>query len=110
MFNLLFLKEGFDLEIISFLFLCLGHINEAEKLDEAAALPASASGSPALAQSRLQQEETDAAIALAVSATLNGAEGGGGAGLDIDEDLFAGEDIDLIEEDLETLDLEDEES
>lgn len=81
--------------------------DEADKLDEAAALPASQ-------QSRLQQEETDAAIALAVSATLNGgvagADGGGGEGLDIDEALFAGEDIDLIEEDLETLDLEDEDS
>ncbi|GFR69866.1 zinc finger CCCH domain-containing protein 15, partial [Elysia marginata] len=84
-----------------------GSNEEAGKLDEAAALPPSE-------QSRLQQEETDAAIALAVSATLNGAvggaEGGGGEGLDIDEDLFAGEDIDLIEEDLETLDLEEEES
>ncbi|KAK3781615.1 hypothetical protein RRG08_029279 [Elysia crispata] len=90
-----------------------GHNDESGKLDEAAALPSAASGSLSSAQSRLQQEETDAAIALAVSATLNGAVGGevaGGEGLDIDEDLFAGEDIDLIEEDLETLDLQDEES
>ncbi|GFN90489.1 Zinc finger ccch domain-containing protein 15 [Plakobranchus ocellatus] len=90
-----------------------GHNDESIKLDEAAALPPSTTESSAAAQSRLQQEETDAAIAMAVSATLNGAagaEGGGGAGLDIDEDLFAGEDIDLIDEDLETLDLDDDES
>ncbi|XP_059146216.1 zinc finger CCCH domain-containing protein 15-like [Physella acuta] len=65
---------------------------ESSKLDEAAALSSTS-------DSRLQ-EETDAAIAAAVSATVNG-------GIDIDEDLFAGDDIDLIEEDLETLELED---
>ncbi|XP_035827011.1 zinc finger CCCH domain-containing protein 15 isoform X2 [Aplysia californica] len=65
---------------------------ESGKLDEAAALPSDA-------KTRLQ-EETDAAIAAAVDATING-------DLDIDEDLFAGDDIDLVEEDLETLELED---
>ncbi|KAH9498593.1 hypothetical protein Btru_007699 [Bulinus truncatus] len=66
---------------------------EANKLDEAAALSSDSS-------SRLQEDETDAAISAAVSATVNG-------NLDIDEELFAGEDIDLIEDDLETLDLND---
>jgi len=65
---------------------------ESSKLGEAAALP----DNP---KARLQ-EETDAAIAAAVDATING-------DLDIDEDLFGGDDIDLIEEDLETLELED---
>ena len=69
---------------------------ESAKLDEAAALPAGG-------DSRVKQEETDAAIAAAVDATING-------GLDIDEDLFDGDDIDLVEEDLETLELEDETS
>lgn len=66
--------------------------SESSKLSEAAALP---SGGKRL------QEETDAAIAAAVDATING-------GLDIDEDLFGGDDIDLIDEDLETLELEEE--
>jgi hypothetical protein len=68
--------------------------SESEKLGEAAALPSTSN-----AQTRLQ-EETDAAIAAAVDATING-------DLDIDEDLFAGDDIDLVEEDLETLELDD---
>ncbi|RUS88472.1 hypothetical protein EGW08_003730 [Elysia chlorotica] len=90
-----------------------GHNEESGKLDEAAALPVGGAGLSGVAQSRLQQEETDAAIALAVSATLNGSTGGDaaeGEGLDIDEDLFDGDDMDLIEEDLDTLDLQDEES
>ncbi|CAL1548078.1 unnamed protein product [Lymnaea stagnalis] len=58
---------------------------EASKLDEAAALSPDAS--------RLEDSG---------GATVNG-------GLDIDEDLFAGDDIDLIEEDLETMELADEE-
>ena len=44
--------------------------------------------------------EADAAIAAAVEATING-------DIDIDEDLFGGDDIDLVDEDLETLELED---
>ncbi|KAI8775940.1 zinc finger CCCH domain-containing protein 15 isoform X1 [Biomphalaria glabrata] len=64
---------------------------EASKLDEAAALSTDS-------DSRLQEDETDAAIAAAVGATVNG-------NLDIDEELFDGEDIDLIEDDLETLEL-----
>lgn len=63
------------------------------KLDEAAALPVDP-------ESRLQEEETDAAIAAAIGATING-------DLDIDEELFDGDDMDLIDEDLDNLDLED---
>jgi len=68
---------------------------ESSKLGEAAAFP----DNP---KAKLQ-EDTDAAIAAAVDATING-------DLDIDEDLFGGDDIDLIEEDLETLELEDDPS
>jgi len=63
--------------------------NEADKLDEAAG-----GGT-----SRLQVD-ADAAVAAAVAATING-------GLDIDEDLFAGDDMDQIDEDLDTLELDD---
>uniref|UniRef100_A0A0B6ZPL2 C3H1-type domain-containing protein n=1 Tax=Arion vulgaris TaxID=1028688 RepID=A0A0B6ZPL2_9EUPU len=58
------------------------------KLDQAAALPSSS-------EDRLQ-DETDSDAEAAVNGDL-----------DIDEDLFAGEDIDLIEEDLESLDFDD---
>ena len=47
--------------------------------------------------------KTDEAIAIAMAATMNG-----GTDLEIDESLFDGEDLDLIEEDLDTLDLDDE--
>ncbi|KAK7112415.1 zinc finger CCCH domain-containing protein 15-like [Littorina saxatilis] len=67
---------------------------EAGKLDEAAAID------PA----KQAQIDTDAAIAMAVSATVNG---DAAADMPIDEDLFAGDDIDLVDEDLETLDLDD---
>ena len=46
--------------------------------------------------------DTDAAIAMAMAATKNG-----DTNIEIDEDLFDGEDLDIVEEDLETLDLED---
>lgn len=71
---------------------------EAEKLDEAAAIAAPTDSRT------LAQIETDAAIAMAVSATVNGEAA---ADMPIDEELFAGDDIDLVEEDLETLDLAD---
>ena len=61
-------------------------------MDEAGALPPAKDGSG--------DSKTDEAIAM--SATLNG-----DINIDIDEDLFDGEDLDLVEEDLETLDLED---
>ncbi|CAG5122241.1 unnamed protein product [Candidula unifasciata] len=60
------------------------------KLDEAAALPSNS-------DERLQEEDGDD----------DSADGAVNGELDIDEDLFAGEDIDLVEEDLETLDLDD---
>ena len=47
--------------------------------------------------------DTDAAIAMAMSATKDG----GDMNIEIDEDLFDGEDLDALEDDLETLDLED---
>ncbi|KAL3855344.1 hypothetical protein ACJMK2_014560 [Sinanodonta woodiana] len=50
------------------------------------------------------QKNTDEAIAVAMSATMNGDMT---ADMPIDEDLFAGEDLDQVEEDLETLELED---
>ena len=68
------------------------------KLGEAAAIAAPVD--PAV----LAQIETDAAIAMAVSATVNGDVA---ADMPIDEDLFAGDDIDLVDEDLDTLDLDD---
>ena len=63
-------------------------------MDEAGALPPAKDGSG--------DSKTDEAIAMAMSATLNG-----DINIDIDEELFDGEDLDLVEEDLETLDLED---
>lgn len=65
--------------------------DEAKKLDEAAALP----------PKEPSTTETDAAIAAAMAATVNGAE------IEIDEDLFGGDDIDDVEDELETLDLVD---
>lgn len=65
---------------------------ESEKLDEAAALP----------PEDTPTTETDAAIAAALAATMNGAE------LEIDEELFGGDDIDDVEDELDTLDLGDE--
>lgn len=72
--------------------------DEASKLDEAAAI------GPLTDRATRVQIETDAAIAMAVSATVNGEVP---VDMAIDEDLFAGDDIDLVEEDLETLDLDD---
>lgn len=66
--------------------------DEAGKLEEAAALP------PEKVIS-----ETDAVIAAAMAATVNG---NAGEAIEIDEDLFGGDDIDLIEDDLDTLDLD----
>ncbi|XP_061193130.1 zinc finger CCCH domain-containing protein 15-like [Saccostrea echinata] len=66
--------------------------DESKKLDEAAALPAE--DKPAT--------ETDAAIAAAMAATVNGEE------VEIDEELFGGDDIDDVEDELDTLDLDDE--
>lgn len=74
--------------------------DETGKLDEAAGI-ASNSLEDASLQARL---ETDAAIAMAVSATVNGEIP---MDMPIDEDLFAGDDIDQVEEDLETLELDD---
>jgi len=68
--------------------------NEASKMDEAGALPPPGDGSG-------DTTETDAAIAMAMAATK-----GGDMNIEIDEDLFDGEDLDLIEDDLETLDLD----
>lgn len=65
--------------------------DEAVKLDEAAALPPPAAAT-----------ETDAAIAAAMAATVNGVD------LEIDEELFGGDDIDDVEDELENLDLVDE--
>ena len=48
-------------------------------------------------------QETDEAIAVAMAATMNGDIGD----IEIDEDLFDGEDLDQVEEDLDTLDLDD---
>lgn len=79
---------------ISFLLLAA----EDEKLGEAAAIAAP------MDSATLAQIETDAAIAMAVSATVNGEVA---ADMPIDEDLFAGDDIDLVDEDLETLDMDD---
>ncbi|XP_048776660.1 zinc finger CCCH domain-containing protein 15-like [Ostrea edulis] len=69
-----------------------GKDEESEKLDEAAALP----------PEDTPTTETDAAIAAALAATMNGAE------LEIDEELFGGDDIDDVEDELDTLDLGDE--
>ena len=61
-------------------------------MNEAAALPPE--GLP-------NMTETDSAIAAALAATVNG-----DTGIEIDEDLFAGDDIDDIDDDLDTLDLD----
>ncbi|XP_052080573.1 zinc finger CCCH domain-containing protein 15-like [Mytilus californianus] len=62
--------------------------DEESKLNEAGALPP-----------KNNMSDTDAAIAVAMAANMNG-------DIEIDEDLFDGEDLDQIEEDLETLDLD----
>ncbi|XP_033728094.1 zinc finger CCCH domain-containing protein 15-like [Pecten maximus] len=67
-----------------------GDENEEGKLDLAGALPPK----PPI-------PDTDVAIAAAMAATVNGDT------IEIDEDLFDGEDLDLVDEDLETLDLSD---
>jgi hypothetical protein len=62
-------------------------------MDLAGALPTATGGGEATA---------DDAIAMAMAATKDG-----DMNIEIDEDLFDGEDLDAVEEDLETLDLED---
>lgn len=62
-------------------------------MDQAGALPMATSGAGATA---------DDAIAMAMAATKEA-----DMNIEIDEDLFDGEDLDAVEEDLETLDLED---
>lgn len=47
---------------------------------------------------------TDAAIAAAIAATVNGEIA---ADVPIDENLFDGDDLDFVEDELETLDLSD---
>ncbi|XP_067686276.1 zinc finger CCCH domain-containing protein 15-like [Haliotis asinina] len=71
---------------------------EGKKLDIAGALPEENGGS-----GDKETSSTDAAIAAAVAATVNGEI----ADVPIDEDLFAGDDIDALDEDLDTLDLSD---
>ena len=66
--------------------------DEDAKLSEAGALPP-----------ENNMRETDEAIAVAMAATMNGDIGD----IEIDEDLFDGEDLDQVEEDLDTLDLDD---
>lgn len=70
-----------------------------DKLDEAAAIL-----SPSINLAVQAQIETDAEIAMAVSATVNGDLE---TDIPIDEDLFDGDDIDQVEEDLETLEMDD---
>ena len=65
-------------------------------MNEAGALPPPPDGSGDL--------QTDEAIAMAMAATLNGDIN---VDMPIDEDLFGGEDLDQVEEDLETLELSD---
>ncbi|PVD39074.1 hypothetical protein C0Q70_01702 [Pomacea canaliculata] len=72
---------------------------EVDKLDEAAAIL-----SPSINLAVQAQIETDAEIAMAVSATVNGDLE---TDIPIDEDLFDGDDIDQVEEDLETLEMDD---
>ena len=64
------------------------------KMSEAGALPTAVGAG--------DMSESDAAIAMAMAATKNG-----DSNIEIDEALFDGEDLDIVEEDLETLDLED---
>lgn len=71
-------------------------IDEDKKMNEAGALPPPPDGSGDL--------QTDEAIAMAMVATLNGDIN---VDMPIDEDLFGGEDLDQVEEDLETLELSD---
>ena len=49
--------------------------------------------------------ETEAAISAAMAATVNGEALAGDSA--IDENLFDGEDLDLVEEELDTLELQD---
>ena len=70
-------------------------------MDEAGALPAP-DGSGDTKTDVITK--TDEAIAMAMSATLNGDIN---IDMAIDEDLFGGEDLDQVEEDLETLELDD---
>ncbi|KAK3082809.1 hypothetical protein FSP39_005975 [Pinctada imbricata] len=67
--------------------------SEEGKLDQACALPPD----PAT-----EESGADSAIAMAMAATVNG-----DGGIEIDEDLFLGDDMDDIDDDLDTLDLED---
>jgi len=64
-------------------------------MDEAGALPGGAEGSG-------EPTSADTAIAMAMAATKDSE-----LNIEIDEDLFDGEDLDMVEEDLETLDLDD---
>ena len=75
--------------------------SEADKLDIAGALPSGATGGGAEGGGD-PSSSADAAIAFAMAATKDGE-----ANIEIDEALFDGEDLDLVEEDLETLDLDD---
>ncbi|KAL4217130.1 hypothetical protein ACF0H5_023584 [Mactra antiquata] len=76
-----------------------GDVNDddASKMDIAGALPPAPSKTTEGAG-----DSTDTAIAMAMAATKDG-----DINIEIDEDLFDGEDLDIVEEDLETLDLED---
>ncbi|XP_052813627.1 zinc finger CCCH domain-containing protein 15-like [Mya arenaria] len=73
--------------------------DEAGKLDMAGALPPGASGG---AEGGGEPSDADAAIAMAMAATKEA-----DMNIEIDEALFDGEDLDLVDEDLETLDLDD---
>lgn len=73
--------------------------DESQKMDEAGALPPPDGSGDTRTD---EATKTDEAIAMAMSATLNG-----DINIDIDEDLFGGEDLDQVEEDLETLELDD---
>ena len=75
------------------------YISESQKMDEAGALPPPDGSGDTRTD---EATKTDEAIAMAMSATLNG-----DINIDIDEDLFGGEDLDQVEEDLETLELDD---
>lgn len=77
---------------------------EEDKMDEAGALPQgiNSNGIPEDTDGGGEPSETDAAIAMAMAATKDS-----DLNIEIDEDLFDGEDLDAVEEDLETLDLDD---
>ncbi|KAL5006169.1 hypothetical protein ScPMuIL_017327 [Solemya velum] len=66
------------------------NLTDDEKLSEAAALPVQTAN----------EINTDEVLAASLAATMNGED------IQIDEDLFDGEDIDQIDEDLETLELD----